>query len=63
MKPPESVPLLEWWGSLVALLAPLPNRERARLLSIMAQYTHSLGVGDIHGLDGDDDGSACESLP
>jgi len=27
------------------------------------EYCMSLGVGDIHRLDGDNDGSACESLP
>lgn len=27
------------------------------------EYCLSLGAGDIHGLDGDDDGLACESLP
>lgn len=27
------------------------------------EYCKSLGVGDIHRLDGDNDGSACESLP
>jgi hypothetical protein len=27
------------------------------------QYCVSLGAGDIHGLDGNNDGDACESLP
>lgn len=26
-------------------------------------YCWDLGYGDVHGLDGDDDGEACESLP